>query len=136
MKGREAKIIQMLRIQMSVAVLIFALQLGVTIWSIYAFPSDARGTGTFFWGDCSTIRTADKAAHVALNILSSLFLGVGHYCMQILVAPTREELDSAHRMGKAMEIGVPSLKNLKRIESKRVVTWVVFGAIATLLHVL
>ncbi|KAG7410340.1 hypothetical protein Forpi1262_v017250 [Fusarium oxysporum f. sp. raphani] len=55
--------------------------------------------------------------------------------MQILVAPTREELDSAHRMGKAMEIGVPSLKNLKRIESKRVVTWVVFGAIATLLHV-
>ncbi|KAH7153761.1 hypothetical protein DER46DRAFT_560533 [Fusarium sp. MPI-SDFR-AT-0072] len=125
----------MLRIQMSVAVLIFALQLGVTIWCIYAFPSDARGTGTFFWGDCSTIRTTDKAAHVALNILSSLFLGVGHYCMQILVAPTREELDSAHRKGKAMEIGVPSLKNLKRIESKRVVTWVVLGAIATLLHV-
>ncbi|RGP57541.1 tkl protein kinase, partial [Fusarium sporotrichioides] len=134
-KGREAKIIQMLRIQISVAVLIFALQLGVTIWSICAFPSDARGTGTFFWGDCSTIRRADKAAHVALNILSSLFLGVGHYCMQVLVAPTRKELDSAHHKGKAMEIGVPSLENLKRIESKRVVLWFALGAIATLLHV-
>jgi hypothetical protein len=131
-----AKITKMLRLQMIVAVLIFAIQLGVTIWAVLTFPPDARGTGTFFWGDCSSTGTADKVVHVALNAMSSLFLGVGHYCMQILVAPTREELDSAHRKGKPMEIAVPSLKNLRHIELKRVAGWAMFGAIATLLHVL
>ncbi|KAG9253452.1 uncharacterized protein F5Z01DRAFT_623591 [Emericellopsis atlantica] len=125
----------MLRVQIIVAAVILGTQLAVTVWAVLAFPPDERGTGTFFWGDCSSIDTTDRAVHVALNIVSSLFLGVGHYCMQILVAPSRQELDSAHRKGKAMEVGVPSLKNLVRIKPKRAVAWVMIGAIATLLHV-
>ena len=121
---------------MTVAALIFAIQLSVTVWAVLTFPPDQRGTGTFIWGDCSSIGTADSLMHVALNVISALFLGVGHYCMQILVAPFREELDSAHRKGQAMEIGVPSVENLKHIEKKRAVGWAVIGAIATLLNVL
>ncbi|KAK7428354.1 hypothetical protein QQZ08_005111 [Neonectria magnoliae] len=135
MKRRMAKRTAMFRVQMTVVALVVAIHLGVTVWAVLTFPPDSRGTGTFFWGNCSSIRTADKAAHVVLNVLSSLFLGAGSYCMQILIAPSREEIDCAHRKGVALEIGVPNLKNLKRVESKRVVGWVMIGAIATLLHV-
>ncbi|KAF5253709.1 hypothetical protein FANTH_1401 [Fusarium anthophilum] len=135
MRHRMSKVLKMLKLQTLVATLIFAAQLGVTIWSIKAYPPDTRGTGTFFWGDCSTIGTANKLIHVALNVASTIFLTVGHYCMQILVAPTRSEVDFAHGKGKAMEVGVPSLKNLRHIAIKRVAGWIMLSAVATLLHV-
>ena len=56
--------------------------------------------------------------------------------MQILIAPSREEMDIAHRKGKTVEVGVPSIKNLRHISWKRTVAWLSIGLLGTTLHVL
>lgn len=53
--------------------------------------------------------------HLLLNVLSSLFLGAGNYCMQILVAPTGAEVQLAHKSGIYFDIGIHSIYNLRLI---------------------
>ena len=78
----------------------------------------------------------NSSVHVALNIISSLFLGAGNYCMQILVAPSRAEMDKAHSKGVSLSIGVPNVGNSRYIERKRVLGWVLIGMFAAILHLL
>ncbi|KAJ7810106.1 hypothetical protein B0H14DRAFT_3758020 [Mycena olivaceomarginata] len=66
------------------------------------------------------IARISTAIHVVLNVLSGILLGAGNYCMQLLVSPTRHEVDIAHARGAALDIGVPSVTNLPHIDRKRV----------------
>lgn len=134
--GLMEKRTSMLRNQALIAVAAASLNLAVTVWAIVVFPRDSNGVGLFYEGSCRTASAVNSAAHVVLNAISTLFLGAGNYCMQIQVAPSREEMDKAHAKGKTLEIGVPSLKNLWRISGKRVAFWIGLGLIATTLHVL
>lgn len=77
---------------------------------------------------------ADGAVHVALNVASTLFLGAGNYCMQVLVAPTREEANRAHKEGVSMEVGIHSFKNVRRISWPKRIVWAVLGVISTVMH--
>ena len=43
--------------------------------------------------------------------------------MQCLSSPTRDEVDKAHRQNATLDIGIPSLKNLRRIASSRLLLW-------------
>lgn len=131
-----AKRSAMLMMQMGIAITVLSIVSSVMLWAILSYPPDKRGIGTFYFGNCSGTSTVNTAIHVALNIVSSLFLGAGNYCMQILIAPSREEMDIAHRKGKVMEVGVPSIKNLRHIKWERTAAWLFIGLIATTLHVL
>ncbi|KAJ7712712.1 hypothetical protein B0H14DRAFT_2645152 [Mycena olivaceomarginata] len=99
-----------------------------------AYPPDRRGIGTFLFGDCTRVARLGTALHVLLNILSTLLLGAGNYCMQLLASPSRREADDAHARGAALDIGVPSINNLRHIDRRRVVGWSAIGVTATLLH--
>lgn len=70
------------------------------------------------------------------NALGTLLLSGSNYCMQVLCAPTRRELDQAHAQGRWLDIGVPSFRNLWRISPKRVVVWWVLGLSSIPLHLL
>lgn len=70
-------------------------------------------------GDCSRVKLIGTGAHVCINILSTLLLGASNLCMQLLVAPTRREIDVAHRKQIWLDIGIPSWKNLANIEKAR-----------------
>ena len=126
----------MLRIQMGIATSIMAINISIMLWAILGHPPDYRGVGTFSYSDCSSAATTNSALHVLLNIISSLFLGAGNYCMQILIAPSREEIAGAHRKGKALDIKVPSVKNLRHVKWTRAVAWACIGFIAMILHIL
>jgi len=126
----------MLKIQVLLAFTILVVNIALTVWAITSYPPDRRGVGTLSSGNCSTINTINGAVHLALNIVSSLFLGAGNYCMQTLVAPTREEIDRAHSKGVSLDIGVPNVKNLRYISWRRVVTWAFIGVSAATLHLL
>jgi hypothetical protein len=94
--------------------------------------SEAR----LFTGDCVTANRLDSGLHVVINLLSSLLLGASNLCMQLLSAPTRAEIDKAHKRRIWLDIGIPSVKNLKYIAAKRKVVWI-FLALASLpLHFL
>lgn len=133
---KRAKRSAMLMTQMGVAIAVVLIVSSFLLWAVLSYPPDMRGVGTFYTGNCSSTSSANTAVHVILNIASSLFLGAGNYCMQILIAPSREEMDIAHRKGKTVEVGVPSIKNLRHISRKRTVAWLSIGLLGTTLHVL
>ena len=56
--------------------------------------------------------------------------------MQILSAPTRKEIDKAHARKKWLDIGVPSVRNLKNVATKKVVMWCLLGLSSLPLHLL
>ena len=126
----------MLKIQALLALTILVTNFALTVWVTTSYPPDYQGVGTLSFGNCSTIKTINGAVHLALNIVSSLFLGAGNYCMQTLVAPSREDMDRAHSKGVSLDIGVPSVKNLWYINWGRVITWALIGMLASFLHLL
>jgi hypothetical protein len=56
--------------------------------------------------------------------------------MQVLSAPNRAELDHAHAQQHWLHIGVPNIRNLKRIAPKRKVVWFLLGLSSAPLHLL
>ncbi|KAF7177453.1 hypothetical protein CNMCM7691_005706 [Aspergillus felis] len=124
----------MLRIQLGLAASVAILNTVVWIWATATHHLDHRGVGTLFTGDCTTTSTTNSLVHLLLNGLSTLFLGTGNYCMQILVAPSRADLDSAHSSGDWLEVGVLSFRNIFRLRPRRLVLWLALGAISTVLH--
>lgn len=104
----------------SAAVLIVNSTLTVWVYKHYGIQGGLR---TIRDGSCS--RTKDIAVwlHLAINILSTLFLGASSYTMQCLIAPTRQAIDMAHEQKIWLDIGTPSIRNLFRISRSRMLLW-------------
>lgn len=134
-RTKMAKRSAMLMLQAGAALLVLILSSVFLIWAV-RFRPPVRGVGDFLYGRCSTISFINFAIHVLINVISSLFLGAGNYCMQILIAPSREEINKAHRKGEYVEIGVPSVRNFWYIRWYRIAAWVFISLLATTLHVL
>lgn len=92
------------------------------------------GIATSYTGDCDVVARQLTVAHLFINLLSSALLGSSNYCMQRLVAPTRGEIDAAHARKKALDIGIPSVKNLFFIARPRAVLWLLLGLSSIPLH--
>jgi hypothetical protein len=97
-------------------------------------PQD--GIATIYTGDCDFASRLSSGLHILINILSSALLGASSYCMQRLVAPTREEIDKAHEAGKWLDVGVLSLRNLPNISKRRVALWSLLALSSIPLHFL
>jgi uncharacterized protein DUF6536 len=92
--------------------------------------------GTISQGSCSSIRNLDSLAHLAINIMSTILLGASTYCMQIIVSPTRVDVDRAHQARRWFDIGVPSWRNLGMIPHYRRCFWLLLGLSSMPLHLL
>jgi hypothetical protein len=79
--------------------------------------------GTLPAGDCEETKRLNIGFHVVINILSTLLLGASNYSMQCLVAPTRCDINKAHRQNIWMDIGVPSIRNILHISWRRRILW-------------
>lgn len=106
----------------------------VVIWIKYPISSDR--ILTLLTGDCSTIKRVDTGLHVLINILSTLLLSASNACLQLLLAPTRAEVDKAHLQQTWLHIGVPSFRNLGYISRKRVCIWALLALSSIPLHFL
>jgi hypothetical protein len=91
---------------------------------------------SIYRGDCNRTSAISTGIHVLINILASLLLGASNLCMQLLVAPTRSEIDKAHRKQIWLDIGIPSLRNLPHIARRRRVIWWILGISSLPLHFL
>lgn len=102
----------------------FAVFLINLIFGIVMFEKKGlRAVVSIYEGSCSWGKRVDTGIHILINILSTLLLGASNLCMQLLAAPTRQEVKNAHRKGDWLDIGVPSWRNLWRIEPQRRVIW-------------
>ncbi|CAH0026486.1 unnamed protein product [Clonostachys rhizophaga] len=71
--------------------------------------------------DCAEIGRIDQGIQAAVNVLSLFFIASATYVSQVLVSPTREEVDAAHAKFSWFDIGIPTLKNFGGISTLRTV---------------
>ncbi|KAK3315700.1 hypothetical protein B0H66DRAFT_559574 [Apodospora peruviana] len=80
-------------------------------------------------GPCRTSTSINIALHLLLNIFSTLILASSSFFMQVVVAPSRADLDRAHRSHRWLDIGVSSIKNFRDMPKYRCLLWL--GLLAT-----
>ncbi|KAI1036985.1 hypothetical protein LB505_011409 [Fusarium chuoi] len=95
---------------------------------------DALGQSVLYKGNCDTTSKANLWIHLLINIVSTGILASSNFFMQGLVAPTRAEVDAAHRSGHWLEIGVQSLKNFRFLGWRKVLFWSLFSMSSVPLH--
>lgn len=132
---RWSKRSTMLLVQTLVALVTCLCNIAFTIWAYITYPPQ-QGVGKLPSTDHISAARINTGAHVILNVLSSLFLGAGNYCMQVLVAPSAKSIRSRHIDGKHLDIGVQSISNLRFAPKPQRVLWLALGTISLLLHLL
>lgn len=95
---------------------IFIINIGVTIWAegLTDHDQDDGGRRVLYEGDCEKSRNLNTALHVLINVLSSGLLAASNYGIQCLSAPTRRQVDESHAEGEYLDIGIVSVRNLRR----------------------
>lgn len=113
--------------------LVLLLNIILTIWG--ALRSKVNH-GHIFEGNCAAAKRYNMGLHVVINVLSTLMLGASNYSMQCLSAPTRQDIDKAHRKGRWLDIGVQSLRNLRWTQRWKRAVWCLLGLSSLPLHLL
>lgn len=114
---------------------VLVLNLSFTIWTLSRRHIENQ-RGILHEGHCDEVRRLDTAAHVVINIFSTVILASSNYCMQCLSAPTRADIDQQHARGQWLDVGIPSMRNLRRISPKRALLWILLGLSSLPLHLL
>lgn len=119
---------------------VFLINISVFLWAEskngWRKLDDGDGKYTLYVGDCEITQRLNIGIHVLINGLSTLLLSASNYCMQCMSAPTREEVDKAHVSGTWLDIGIPSVRNLKSIGAKRTILYFLLGLSSIPLHLL
>jgi len=92
------------------------------------------GIGAMYHGNCAYVEQLNTLLHLLINLLSTLLLGASNFGMQILVAPTRRDLDAAHKKGKSMAIGIQAIGNLRQLGKVTIILWIVLAIASGGLH--
>jgi len=115
----------------------FLINLVFTIWAGTRVKDVVGGVGVLpDHGGCQEIKSLNTALHILINALSAVMLAGSNYCMQCLSAPTREQVDAAHRRGRWLDIGVTSLRNLAQVGWKSLGLWLILCFSSIPLHLL
>jgi uncharacterized protein DUF6536 len=115
------------------------INVGLSVFAIIDSHSGfEKGIGTLLQGECVEITRYNIVAHLIINVLSTLLLSGSSYCMQCLSAPTRRDIDNAHKGGIALDIGIPSLRNLyvAALSRWKILMWTLLGISSLPLHLL
>jgi hypothetical protein len=120
----------------TLAFLVFATNLILSLLAWTRLGTIVNGVATIAHEDCTLVAKYDTALHVLIKILSSLLLGASNLSLQLVVAPTREEVDAAHAKGIWLDIGVPSFRNLRHISRWNLSIWVCLVASSVPIHFL
>ena len=122
-------------IQIVISTTVLMFNISVTIYAAAKYGI-ANGLGDIYQGDCTRIGRYNTLVHLGINAVSTLLLGSSNYCAQLLAAPTRSEVDTAHHNKDWVDIGAPSLRNLwkNRIARKRKAIWTLLMISSVLLH--
>ncbi|KAL0778617.1 hypothetical protein CaCOL14_004875 [Colletotrichum acutatum] len=124
-----------LMVQIGIIGFILMTNLGVTIFAVKSYGS-RNGVGLIYEGDCSTVKRLDQWLHLLINLLGTGMLSASNYCMQLQAAPTRENVNAAHAKHKWLDIGIPSLRNLKYLSMWRRCSWALLALTSIPIHLI
>lgn len=121
-------------------ILVFLVLLVLIISHIYLWTTsgDPFGYHIIHFGRCAGngVGRLNTLLHLIINILSTLVLASTNFFMQVLNAPSRAELDSAHEKGSWLDIGVPSPRNAFRVGRFKTIMWLLFFLSSIPIHLL
>ena len=126
---------QALVVQIILINIIFGTNVGLTVYAFKQYGS-SNGVGLIYEGDCETVRTLDLWVHLLINLLSTGMLSASNYCMQLQAAPTRADVSSAHGNDQYLDIGIPSLRNLRYISGWRRLAWALLAFSSIPIHLM
>ena len=114
---------------------VFLINLIVTVWAVSSYGLQG-GLGTIQDGSCKRTTTLGFWLHLVINALSTLLLGASNYSMQCLSSPTRSEIDKAHSQNVWLDVGIQSVRNLRKLSSSRIALWWLLAISSIPLHLL
>ncbi|KAH6661871.1 hypothetical protein B0J14DRAFT_687753 [Halenospora varia] len=117
------------------AVAVCIVNIVSTVWAVATHHANG-GFTSLYTGSCATTAKMSFWIHLVINILSTTLLSASNYTMQVISSPTRQEVDSAHRRSKWLDIGIPSFRNLLWIKKIRVFLWAILAVSSIPLHLL
>ncbi len=124
-----------LRVHVGVVGSILVTNFALTVFAAMHFRGP-RGVGVIYQGSCVTVQQLDTYIHLLINILGTGMLMASNYCMQLQAAPTRDNIDEAHKRGKWLDIGVPSLRNFWWISKTRKLCWLLLAVSSVPVHLM
>ncbi|KAE8418405.1 hypothetical protein BDV36DRAFT_308758 [Aspergillus pseudocaelatus] len=104
--------------------------------SKYTGSGGSSNSKVVYEGSCVITSRWNTAFHFIINVISTCILAASNYCMQTLVAPTRDEIDLFHAKRRWLDIGGSSFRNLFAIPLSRLGLWLILLITATPFHLL
>ncbi|RDW74212.1 hypothetical protein BP5796_07654 [Coleophoma crateriformis] len=101
------------QVGLGISVFVFTINLLLLLVGAIRKPGYKAGIGTLHRGTSDSMSKLSTAYHILINIMSTGLLTSSSYCMQLLCAPRREDIDAAHAQGNYIDIGILSFRNLK-----------------------
>ncbi|KAF2496744.1 hypothetical protein BU16DRAFT_537894 [Lophium mytilinum] len=87
-----------------------------------------------YQGEATATSRFSTGVHVLINVLSTLLLSASNYTMQVLSSPTRLDLDAAHGQKQWLDIGILSIRNVRKIDRRRRILWAILAISSVPLH--
>jgi hypothetical protein len=115
---------------------VLACNISFLLYGVLTHGGVQDGIATIMQGHTKTVSYMSTALHVLINIMSTVLLTSSNYAMQILCAPTRDEIDVAHKKDRWLEIGLMSFRNLSHINTRRALIWWSLAISSAPLHLL
>lgn len=97
-----------------------------------------QNTLFFYSGACDSdsLTRMNVGLHLLLNVISTAILASSNFFMQVLNAPSRDEVIKAHEKGTWLNIGIPSIRNAFQVSRFKTRSWFVFFLSSIPLHLL
>jgi hypothetical protein len=124
------------KVALAVAIITLIANLTIVLIGVRQHGGYSQATGTLNVGDGHNIAKLASKYHILINVLSTILLTSSNYSMQLICAPTRKDVDKAHRQGKSLEIGVLSPQNLYHIPRQKAALWLLLAISSIPLHLL
>lgn len=118
------------------AIIVLLINIILLIWIKSNHHPSQAGAVIVFEGDCDKKTQISLWWHLAINVCSTLLLSASNNAMQCLTAPTRADIDKAHQKGRHLDIGIPSLRNLREADGRRIALWSLLAVTSLPLHLL
>lgn len=94
------------------------------------------GVANLFSGTCYQASRTEAYADFATCAFAVLLFAAGSHGVQLLLSPTRDEVENAHSRGRWVHIGIGGPRNMKWVSKRRLLQAVLLAATSTLLPLL
>ena len=114
-----------IRVLLSFTSIVLVVNVSLLGWGLSKSGS-ATGIVKLYEGSCDSMRSRFPWMHLPINVCGTLLLASGNAAMQIILAPTRVEIDRAHPR-KPLDIGLMGTKNWPFLMRWRQIVWLLLA---------